>query len=147
MAINCTIDLPEANVIVEEKDIIDPAAQGNLITGNAEEKRTKEELLEACTDPKDIDFLYKIVANNLILKFPVMLNPGFDIEKDEVKFGFNMHYELKINAKAKYIKVPIMINTGKLKINTSGGNYVKDSQSVASAKRVTQDDKLANNQA
>jgi hypothetical protein len=32
------------------KDAIDPAGGGNLITGNAEEKRSKEELLEVLTD-------------------------------------------------------------------------------------------------
>jgi len=40
-------------------------------------------------------FLYKIVANNTIMKFNVVLNKGFDIEKDEVKFGFNIFIDNK----------------------------------------------------
>jgi len=39
--------------------------------------------------------MYKIVANNTIMKFSINLSENFDIEKDEVKFGFNMHIENK----------------------------------------------------
>lgn len=37
--------------------------------------------------------MYKIVSNNVIMKFQITLNNGFDIEKDDVKFGFNLHIE------------------------------------------------------
>ena len=43
--------------------------------------------------------------------------------------------------------MPIMVNTGKLKINNSGGAYVSSAESVASAKKVTQEQKLAAGQA
>lgn len=96
-----------------------------MITGNAEEKRSKEELTAAITKPADFSFMYKIVANNVIMKFPVTLKTGFDIDKDEVKFGFYLTYEMKVSETSKKkIKVPIMINTGKLKINNTGGHYV-----------------------
>ena len=42
--VNAAIELPVGWLAIDAKDIIDPAAQGNLITGNAEEKRSKEEL-------------------------------------------------------------------------------------------------------
>lgn len=90
------------------KDAIDPAGGGNLITGNAEEKRSKEELLEVLTENADLPYMYKIVGNSNILKFPVTLKDCFDNEsfenekqeqfKDEVKFGFNLHIESKRSA-------------------------------------------------
>ena len=92
--------------------------------------------------------MYKIVSNNVIMKFPVTLKPGFDVDKDEVKFGFHLHVEQKRSAtQSLELKVPIMVNTGKLKINTSGGAYVSSAESVASAKKVTQEQKLAAGQA
>lgn len=104
--------------------------------------------MAAITTPADFNFMYKIVANNVIMKFPVTLKTGFDIEKDEVKFGFYLTYEMKVSESSKKkIKVPIMINTGKLKINNTGGNYVSSAQSVASAKKVSQEQKLATGQA
>lgn len=96
--LNADIDLPAGQVLIDAKDIIDPAAQGNLITGNAEEKRSKEELLEIITEPKDFNFMYKIVSNNVIMKFPVTLKPGFNVEKDELKFGFYLHIQQKRSA-------------------------------------------------
>ena len=97
-SLNADIDLPAGQVLIDAKDIIDPAAQGNLITGNAEEKRSKEELLEAITESKDFNFMYKIVSNNVIMKFPVTLKSGFNVDKDEVKFGFYLHISQKRSA-------------------------------------------------
>jgi len=78
--------------------------------------------------------MYKIVSNNVIIKFQVTLNVGFDIEKDDVKFGFNLHIEQKrTSTQTLNIKVPIVINTGKMKINNTGGN-VSSAMSVASQK-------------
>jgi hypothetical protein len=78
--------------------------------------------------------MYKIVSNNVIMKFQVTLNVGFDIEKDDVKFGFNLHIEQKRTAtQTLNMKVPIVINTGKMKINNTGGN-VSSAMSVASQK-------------
>jgi flagellar assembly factor FliW len=51
------------------------------------------------------------------------LNQDFDIEKDDVKFGFNLHTEINRSSSVMLnMKVPIIINTGKLKINNTGGN-------------------------
>jgi hypothetical protein len=66
-----------------------------LANANLDEKRTKEELLPYAESKDDLGFLYKIVANNTIMKFNVVLNKGFDIDKDEVKFGFNINIENK----------------------------------------------------
>jgi len=78
--------------------------------------------------------MYKIVSNNVIMKFQVTLNVGFDIEKDDVKFGFNLHIEQKRSStQTLNMKVPIVINTGKMKINNTGGN-VSSAMSVASQK-------------
>ena len=78
--------------------------------------------------------MYKIVSNNVIMKFQVTLNLGFDIEKDDVKFGFNLHIEQKrTSTQTLNMKVPIVINTGKMKINNTGGN-VSSAMSVASQK-------------
>jgi hypothetical protein len=78
--------------------------------------------------------MYKIVSNNVIMKFQVTLNVGFDIEKDDVKFGFNLHIEQKrTSTQTLNMKVPIVINTGKMKINNTGGN-VSSAMSVASQK-------------
>jgi len=68
------------------------------------------------------------------MKFQVTLNVGFDIEKDDVKFGFNLHIEQKrTSTQTLNMKVPIVINTGKMKINNTGGN-VSSAMSVASQK-------------
>jgi hypothetical protein len=53
--------------------VIDPAGGGNLVTGQADEKRNKEDFLEVLKNPADIHFMYKIVQNSNILKFPVVL--------------------------------------------------------------------------
>ena len=34
--------------------------------------------------------MYKIVSNNVIMKFEITLNPGFVVEKHEVKFAFQL---------------------------------------------------------
>jgi len=34
--------------------------------------------------------MYKIVSNNVIMKFPLYLKQDFDIDKDEVKFAFKL---------------------------------------------------------
>ena len=121
-------------IFIEAKDVIDPAGGGNLVTGQAEEKRGKEELLDVLTDKGDLGYMYKIVSNSNILKFPVTLREGFNVEKDEVKFGFNLHIESRRSAtQTLKMKVPVMINTGKLKINNTGGN-ISSAQSVASGK-------------
>jgi len=85
-------------------------------------------------DKADIGYMYKIVSNSNILKFPVTLRENFNVEKDEVKFGFNLHIESRRSATSTLkMKVPIMVNTGKLKINNTGGN-ISSAQSVASGK-------------
>lgn len=122
--INSDIELPEDFIYIDAKDIIDKGAQGNVLANaNLDEKRTKEELAPYAESKKDVEFLYKIVANNTIMKFNVTLKPGFDVEKDEVKFGFNLHIDSKRSTtQTLEMKVPVMINTGKLKMNQSGGN-------------------------
>ena len=68
------------------------------------------------------------------MKFPVTLRKDFNVEKDDMKFGFYMHVEYKISSsQAIKVKVPIMINTGIVKINASGGN-ISSAQSVVSGK-------------
>jgi len=47
-----------------------------------DEKRSKEELLQYIGDAEDLPFMYKIVANNTIMKFNINLNDKFDIDKD-----------------------------------------------------------------
>ena len=42
--------------------------------------------------------MYKVVGNNAILKFAVNLRRGYNVEKDELKFGFNMTLESKISS-------------------------------------------------
>ena len=85
-----------------------------------------------------MSYLHPLNLNNVIMKFPVTLKPGYNIEKDELKFGFYLHIKLqKSSTQSLELKVPIMLNTGKLKINTSGGAYVSSAESVASAKKVT----------
>ena len=81
--INADIELPKGKITIDMKDAIDPAGGGNLITGNAEEKRSKEELQEVLTENADLTFMYKIVGNSNILKFPVTLKDSFDIESFE----------------------------------------------------------------
>lgn len=78
--------------------------------------------------------MYKVVSNSAILKFPVTLRKGFNVEKDDLKFGFDLQLEAKISSTQNLkVKVPIMINTGILKINNSGGN-ISSAQSVQSGK-------------
>ena len=100
--------MPSGTVYIEPKDIIDPSAQGNLVTGkgvDAEgktvaivEKRAKEELVEALENKRDVNFMYKIVSNSVIMKFPVTLRKEVNIDKDDVKFGFNLTIDSKISS-------------------------------------------------
>ena len=142
--LNSDIELPKGFIYIDPKDIVDRGAQGNVLANaNLDEKRTKEELAPYVEASEDISFMYKIVANNTIMKFAVTLREGFDIEKDEVKFGFNLHIDSKRSAtKQLEMKVPVMINTGKLKLNQSGGN-ISSAQSVVSGKAVTKEEQVA----
>lgn len=145
--INADIELPGDFLYIDAKDILEKGAQGNVLANqNIDEKRTKEDLLPYCESNDDVRFLHKIVANNTIMKFSVTLKAGFDIEKDEVKFGFNIHIDSKrSNTQTLDMKVPIMINTGKLKLNQSGGN-VSSAQSVQSGRAVTREEQIAKQQ-
>ena len=145
--INADIELPGDFLYIDAKDILEKGAQGNVLANqNIDEKRTREDLLPYCDSNEDIRFLHKIVANNTIMKFGVTLKQGFDVEKDEVKFGFNIHIDSKrSNTQTLDMKVPIMINTGKLKLNQSGGN-VSSAQSVASGKAVGIEAQIAKQQ-
>ena len=95
---NADIDLPKGTVTVDKKDLIDPSGGGNLISANAEEKRSKEDLLAILSDPSDLPFAYKIVSNSVIMKFQINLRRGFDVNKDEVKFGFYLHLDQMISS-------------------------------------------------
>merc|ERR1712147_540654 len=97
----------------------DPTAQGNLLVTDAKEKRSPEEMGEHLNNPKDVRFCYKIVSNNVIMKFPVNIREEFDVENDETKFGFVI--EIKTGQGAG-IKVPVQISAGELKFTTSGSN-------------------------
>jgi hypothetical protein len=66
----------------------DKKASGTVIQEDVKDKRTKEELLEYVSDNSDVDFMYKVIQNNSIMKFPVFVNKDFNIEQDEVKFAF-----------------------------------------------------------
>ena len=62
--------------------------------------------------------MYKLVANNAIMKFPVVLKKGFQLEKDDLRLGFNLKVEIKRdNSTTVRLSIPIMINTGLLKVN------------------------------
>ena len=63
---------------------------------------------EHLSEKADIKFLYKIVSNNIIIKINVSISPEFIIEKDDVKFGFNLHL-IKENSSGMTgtMKVPI----------------------------------------
>ena len=100
--------MPSGAVYIDPRDIIDPSAAGNIMTGkgvDAEgktvtivEKRAKEELVEALENKRDVNFMYKIVSNSVIMKFPVTLRKDVNIEKDDVKFGFNLTIDSKISS-------------------------------------------------
>ena len=55
-------------------------------------------MLECVSNSKDINFMYKVVSNNAVMKFPVTLRKDFNVEKDDMKFGFYMHVEYKISS-------------------------------------------------
>jgi len=132
-------------IFIEPKDVIDPAAMGNLVSPNATEERTREELLESLETPSDVNFLYKVVSNSAIVKFPVTLRRGYNVDKDDLKFGFYLQIESKISSTQNLkVKVPIVVNTGVLKINNTGGN-ISSAQSVQSGRvkdPVVQEQKL-----
>ena len=74
--------------------------------------------MKVISDSRDIRFMYKLVANNAIMKFPVILKKGFQLEKDDLRFGFNLKVEIKRdNSTTVRLSIPIMINTGLLKVN------------------------------
>lgn len=143
---NADTELPEGKLFIDPKDVIDPAAMNNLANPNVAEKRTKEELAESVELSKDVSFMYKVTGNSAIMKFPVTLRKGFNVEKDDLRFGFLLQMEAKISStQTLKVKVPIMINTGILKINNTGGN-ISSAQSVQSGRikdPVVQEQKLA----
>ena len=74
--------------------------------------------MKVISDSRDIRFMYKLVANNAIMKFPVVLKKGFQLEKDDLRLGFNLKVEIKRdNSTTVRLSIPIMINTGLLKVN------------------------------
>ena len=90
--------------MIKAKDEEDPTAQGNLLVSDAKELRSAEEMAPHCSENKDLRFCYKIVANNIIMKFPVCVSQDFNIEQDESKFGFII--EVKAG-QGEGIKVPV----------------------------------------
>ena len=132
------MELPEGELQILAKDEEDPTAQGNLLVSDAKEKRSPEEMQEHLTNSKDVRFCYKIVANNVIMKFPVTIKESFNVEQDEAKFGFMI--EVK-QGQGEGFKVPIQFNTGKLKFNTSGSN-ISSAASQASYKKTDHEGKL-----
>ena len=88
--VNCLIDLPKDKVMLDLKNLIDKNAQGTLISENAVDKRSKEELLEYVENKEDVVHMYKVIGNNAIMKFPVYITKKFNIEQDDVKFAFNI---------------------------------------------------------
>jgi hypothetical protein len=90
--------------MIKAKDEEDPTAQGNLLVTDAKELRTPEEMAPHCNERNDIKFCYKIVSNNVIMKFPVCVNQEYNVEQDDSKFGFMI--EVKQGA-GEGIKVPI----------------------------------------
>mmetsp|Transcript_19367 Transcript_19367/g.29702 ORF Transcript_19367/g.29702 Transcript_19367/m.29702 type:complete len:235 (-) Transcript_19367:194-898(-) len=135
--LNAAIDLPMNSVFIAQKDSTTQSGEGTLLSGNAEEKRSKEEMLPFVVDPNDIGFFYKIVSNSNIMKFSVTTLPSYNLEKDELKFGFNLVIKTKRSSSQTInLKVPIALNCGKLKANEKGGPAaVSSSQSQASHKR------------
>ena len=59
------------------------------------------------TEKADVRYLYKIVSNNIIIKFMVSIKPDFNIERDDVKFGFNLHLHGQSQQNPLHLKVPI----------------------------------------
>lgn len=47
-------------------------------------------MAEFVKEESDLNFFYKVIQNNAILKFPVYLNRNFNLDNDEVKFAFNI---------------------------------------------------------
>jgi len=128
--------------MLELKNPIDKNAQGTLISENSVEKRSKEELMEHVKDKEEVNFMYKVIANNAILKFPIYITEKFNIEGDDVKFGFNIVLSQKRSSgQSIEMKIPVVVNTGKLKLNQTGGNIssAQSSKSMASIKQGTQE--------
>jgi len=66
------------------------------------------------------------------MKFGVVLKRSVNVEQDDIKFAFNMVLTVKqSHNQSSKMKVPVMVNAGKLKINNTGGN-VSSAMSVAS---------------
>jgi hypothetical protein len=66
------------------------------------------------------------------MKFGVTLRRNVNVEQDEIKFAFNLVLTVKqSHNQSSKMKVPVMINTGRLKINNTGGN-VSSAMSTAS---------------
>jgi len=111
------------------------------------DKRSKEELLEYVASSEDIGFMYKVVSNNAILKFPLTIGENFNVEKDDVKFAFNIVLmQKKSKGQSIEMVLPVMFNTGKMKINNSGGNVISSAQSsasMASTRQAAQETKIA----
>jgi len=144
MGLNTDIELPLGKISLDLKNAIHKDSQGTVIAETATDKRSREELMEHCSEPGDVAYMYKIVANNCIMKFPVTPRKNFNVETDEVKFAFNLVL-IAQRGGAEY-KIPVVVNTGKLKLNTSGGN-VSSAQSVVSGRQGTQEQRLASGKA
>lgn len=86
--------------------------------------------MEYVKDKEDVEFMYKVIANNIIMKFPFSINPDFDLEKDEVKLAFKMVMEQKRGGQTTKIVIPVALNSGKLKVNQT----ISSGQSTASIK-------------
>ena len=47
---NCDLDLPKGHIMIDTKDSIEIATQGNIQSANAEEKRSKEDFFAILGD-------------------------------------------------------------------------------------------------
>jgi len=63
MRLNSTIDLPRGAIKFDKKDLIDKNAQGTVLGENVTDKRNHDELVQYCSNPSDIQFMYKVMSN------------------------------------------------------------------------------------
>lgn len=104
--------------MLDRKLATDKKASGTVLQEEVKEKRSKEEMIEFVKEESDLNFFYKVIQNNAIMKFPVYLGPNFNLENDEVKFAFNMILVQKRGGgQTVEMKIPVQVNTGKLKVN------------------------------
>ena len=104
--------MPSKEINVDLSEIfLDNASLAQSTAGESDATMLKERITNC---QEDLDFIYKVNDNAVTLKLKMQIPPGFQPEKQELCFGFQMTTDSKRFATDPFtMMTPVVVNCGK----------------------------------